>query len=47
MMLMLGILVILVMVALLVWDLAGQPTGKRWRRRRRRRAEAATHRRRD
>ena len=44
-MLMLGVLVILVMVALLVWDLAGQPTGRRWRRRRRRRAEAATHRR--
>ena len=44
-MLMLGILVILVMVALLIWDLVGQPTGRRWRRRRRRRAEAATHRR--
>ena len=44
-MLMPGLLVILIMVALLVWDLAGQPTGRRWRRRRRRRAEAATHRR--
>lgn len=44
-MLMLGILVILVMVALLIWDLAGQPTGRRWRRRRRRRTEAAPHRR--
>jgi len=44
-MLMLGVVVILVMVALLIWDLVGQPTGRRWRRRRRRRAEAATHRR--
>ena len=43
-MLMLGVLVIIVMLALLAWDLAGQPTGRRWRRRRRRRAEAATHR---
>ena len=44
-MLMLGLLVIFVMLALLAWDLAGQPTGRRWRRRRRRRSEAATHRR--
>jgi uncharacterized protein (DUF2062 family) len=41
----LGGLVIAVMLALLAWDLAGQPTGRRWRRRRRRRAEAATHKR--
>lgn len=41
----LGILVIVVLLAALAWDLAGQPTGRRWRRRRRRRAEAATHRR--
>lgn len=40
-MLMLGIGVIAVLVAALVWDLAGQPTGRRWRRRRRRKAEAA------
>lgn len=41
-----GVLVILIMVALLIWDLAGQPTGRRWRRRRKRRAETAGHRRR-
>ena len=46
-MLMLGVLVIVVMVALFIWDLAGQPTGRRWRRQRRRRAGAATHRRKD
>ncbi|MFC5345051.1 hypothetical protein ACETK8_03475 [Brevundimonas staleyi] len=46
-MLMLGVLVILVMVALFIWDLAGQPTGRRWRRRRKRRAEAAADRRKD
>ncbi|MBX9615411.1 MAG: hypothetical protein Q8S03_10385 [Brevundimonas sp.] len=40
-MLMLGGLVIVVLLALLVWDLAGQPTGRRWRRRRRRRAAAS------
>ena len=44
-MLLFGGLVIAVMLALLVWDLLGQPTGRRWRRRRRRREEAATHRR--
>ena len=36
-MLMLSVLIILAMVGLLVWDLAGQPTGRRWRRRRRNR----------
>ncbi|MBU1345894.1 MAG: hypothetical protein KKA16_02965 [Alphaproteobacteria bacterium] len=41
-MLMLGGAVIAVMLALLIWDLAGQPTGRRWRRRRRRRADAAS-----
>lgn len=45
-MLSVGVLVILIMVALLMWDLAGQPTGRRWRRRRKRRAEAAGQRRR-
>ncbi|WP_428150976.1 hypothetical protein [Brevundimonas sp.] len=43
----LGGLVIAVMLVLLIWDLAGQPTGRRWRRRRRRRAGAATLRRKD
>jgi hypothetical protein len=37
-MLILAGLVILIMLGLLAWDLAGQPTGRRWRRRRRRRA---------
>ncbi len=41
-----GVLVILIMVSLLIWDLAGQPTGRRWRRRRKRRSEAASDRRR-
>lgn len=41
-----GGLVILILLALLIWDLAGQPTGRRWRRRRKRRAETAAHRRR-
>lgn len=39
-MVMLGGLVIAILVGLLIWDLAGQPTGRRWRRRRRRRAES-------
>jgi hypothetical protein len=34
-MLMLSGVVVLAMLALLVWDLFGQPTGRRWRRRRR------------
>jgi hypothetical protein len=36
-MLMLSLLIILLMLGLLAWDLAGQPTGRRWRRRRRHR----------
>lgn len=37
-MVMLGGLVIAALLGLLVWDLAGQPTGRRWLRKRRRRA---------
>ena len=40
-MVMLGGLVIVALLGLLVWDLAGQPTGRRWRRKRRRRAAEA------
>ena len=34
-MLILSGIVVVAMLALLVWDLAGQPTGRRWRRRKR------------
>lgn len=40
-MLMLSAAIIVAMLGLLVWDMAGQPTGRRWRRRRRRRAADA------